>query len=103
MVVLCAPLTQPHPHPHTLTPSHLTILYLNFTHNHPHIFTHPYPHTHTHSQEYVSLQSVTDNSDLGEKLIREGLMRAERRKERRLAKLVRALGTHCHMTTMTET
>ena len=40
-------------------------------------------------QEYVSLQNVADNSDLGEKLIREGLMRAERRKERRLAKLVR--------------
>ena len=39
-------------------------------------------------QEYVSLQNVADNSDLGEKLIREGLMRAERRMERRLAKLV---------------
>ena len=39
-------------------------------------------------QEYVSLQNVTDNSDLGDKLIREGLMRAERRKERRLAKPV---------------
>ena len=39
-------------------------------------------------QEYVSLQNMTDNSDLGEKLIREGLMRAERRKERCLAKLV---------------
>ena len=39
-------------------------------------------------QEYVSLQNVTDNSDLGEKIFREGLMRVERRKERRLAKLV---------------
>ena len=32
--------------------------------------------------------NMTDNSDLGEKLIREGLVRAERQKERRLAKLV---------------
>ena len=39
-------------------------------------------------QEYVSLQNVTDNSDLGENLFREGLMRAERRIERRFAKLV---------------
>ena len=34
------------------------------------------------------MQNMTDNSDLGEKLIREGLMRAERRIERCLAKLV---------------
>jgi len=39
-------------------------------------------------QEYVTLQTVTDNLDLGEKLIREGLLRAERRKEKRLSKLV---------------
>ena len=63
-------------------------------HGRTHTCTHTHTHTHTHTQEYVSLQNVTDNSDLGEKLIREGLMRAERRKERRLAKLVRARGTH---------
>ena len=31
---------------------------------------------------------MTDKSDLGENLFREGLMRAERRKERHFAKLV---------------
>ena len=68
------------------------------------MITHTHTHTHTQNlQEYVSLQNVTDNSDLGEKLIREGLMRAERRKERRLAKLVRAHGTHSHDHHMTIT
>lgn len=39
-------------------------------------------------QEYVTLQHVSDNTDVAQKLISEGLLRVERKKDRRLTKLL---------------
>ena len=42
-------------------------------------------------QEFVSVQDPSDNSDIAGKMFAEGLIRVERRKERKLAKLVSIL------------
>lgn len=44
-------------------------------------------------QEYVSLLQASDNTDIAAKLISEGLLRAENRREKKVAKLVRILYT----------
>ena len=42
-------------------------------------------------QEYVSLLQASDNTDIAAKLISEGLLRAENRREKKVEKLVRML------------
>ena len=46
-------------------------------------------HTHTHTQSYVSLLNSDDQSDIAQKIISEGLARVDKRRDRRLTKLVR--------------
>ena len=80
-----------HAHAHTYTHTHV------HTHTHAHTRAHTrththtmhtHTHTHTHTQEYVSLQHLTDSTDVAEKLITEGVLRVDKRREKRLAKLV---------------
>ncbi len=50
----------------------------------------PPTHTHTHypPQSYVSLLNSEDKTDIARKMIAEGLARLDKRKDRRLSKLV---------------
>ena len=45
-------------------------------------------------QEYVTLVDCEDDSDVGESLIHEGLVRVERRKDRRVTSLVSYVDTY---------
>ena len=42
-------------------------------------------------QDYVSLLQASDNTDIAAKLISDGLLRAETRREKKVAKLVRII------------
>ena len=61
-----------------------------YTYTHTYKQTHTHTHTHTHiPQSYVSLLNSDDQSDIAQKIISEGLARVDKRKDRRLTKLVR--------------
>ena len=93
-----------HTHTHYLPPTTHTLPPPTHTHTHththtlpPHIHTHTLPlyttsthHTHTHypPQSYVSLLNSEDKTDITRKMIAEGLARVDKRKDRRLSKLV---------------